>query len=45
MPRAEIDRQYLDSSAIRDQLGWSATWNLRDGLAATYAWYEESFAA
>ena len=45
VPRAEIDRQYLDSSAIHDQLGWSANWSLRDGLAATYAWYEASFAA
>ena len=33
------DRQYLDSSAIRDELGWRARWGLDDGLTATYEWY------
>ena len=33
------DRQALDSSAIRDELGWSPEWDLDRGLAATYEWY------
>jgi CDP-glucose 4,6-dehydratase len=37
------DRQYLDSSAIRDELGWRARWELEGGLAATYEWYEHAF--
>jgi CDP-glucose 4,6-dehydratase len=39
-PHGEIDRQYLDASAIREQLGWSPGWSLDQGLAKTYAWYE-----
>lgn len=35
----EIDRQYLDSSAIRTELGWEARVGLDEGLARTYAWY------
>jgi CDP-glucose 4,6-dehydratase len=38
-PHGEIDRQYLDSTAIREQLGWSPKWELDDGLAATWEWY------
>lgn len=38
-PHGEIDRQWLDSSAIRDQLGWSPRVRLADGLERTYAWY------
>ncbi len=40
-PRDEIDRQYLDSSAIREQLGWAPEWDLERGLRATYGWYDE----
>lgn len=36
-----IDRQYLDSSAIRDELGWRARRTLEDGLSATYDWYAQ----
>ncbi|MDQ3934081.1 MAG: NAD-dependent epimerase/dehydratase family protein [Actinomycetota bacterium] len=36
-PRA--DRQELDSTAIRTQLGWEPAWDLDRGLAATYEWY------
>jgi CDP-glucose 4,6-dehydratase len=39
-PEGEIDRQYLDSTLIGERLGWSAQWNLRDGLAETIGWYE-----
>jgi CDP-glucose 4,6-dehydratase len=38
-PHGEIDRQYLDSSAIESELGWSAEWDLDRGLAATWEWY------
>jgi CDP-glucose 4,6-dehydratase len=38
-PHGEIDRQFLDSSAIRSELGWQPKWSLDDGLAATWEWY------
>jgi CDP-glucose 4,6-dehydratase len=38
-PHGEISRQWLDSSAIREQLGWTSAWDLRRGLEATYEWY------
>jgi CDP-glucose 4,6-dehydratase len=39
-PHGEIDCQYLDSTAIHEQLGWEPRWDLERGLAATWAWYE-----
>jgi CDP-glucose 4,6-dehydratase len=39
-PHGEIDRQFLDSTRIRTELGWSPSWELDDGLSATWAWYE-----
>ena len=39
-PHGEIDRQYLDSSRIRDELGWEPRWELDDGLRETWGWYE-----
>jgi CDP-glucose 4,6-dehydratase len=39
-PAERPDRQELDSSAIRHELGWAPAWDLDRGLAATYAWYE-----
>jgi CDP-glucose 4,6-dehydratase len=39
-PHAEIDRQHLDSTAIREQLGWRPAWQLEQGLEETYRWYE-----
>jgi CDP-glucose 4,6-dehydratase len=39
-PAGEIDRQYLDSTLIREALGWRPRWGLEDGLRETYAWYE-----
>jgi CDP-glucose 4,6-dehydratase len=44
-PHGEIDRQFLDSSAIRGELGWEPAWDLDRGLAATYAWYADRAAA
>ncbi len=38
-PSAEIERQYLDSSKIRAEIGWEPTVELRDGLDRTLAWY------
>jgi len=43
-PRDEIDRQWLDSSAIRAELGWSPRRTLDEGLASTYGWYERELA-
>jgi CDP-glucose 4,6-dehydratase len=40
-PHGEIDRQFLDSSAIKRELGWEPRWSLDDGLAATWRWYSE----
>jgi CDP-glucose 4,6-dehydratase len=39
-PPGEIDRQYLDSSAIRSELGWEPKWDLERGLRTTWEWYE-----
>jgi CDP-glucose 4,6-dehydratase len=44
IPPGEIARQYLDPSAIREELGWKPAWNLDRGLADTYAWYERALA-
>lgn len=41
-PHGEIDRQFLDSDAIRSELGWQPRWSLDDGLAATWAWYRDA---
>jgi CDP-glucose 4,6-dehydratase len=40
-PAGEISRQYLDSSAIREELGWEPRWELRDGLRAAWEWYRQ----
>ncbi len=40
-PHGEIDRQFLDSTAIRDELGWAPCHTLDDALGTTYAWYRE----
>ena len=38
-PQREIDRQYLDSTAIREELGWEPRWELERGLRAAWEWY------
>jgi CDP-glucose 4,6-dehydratase len=38
-PSGEIDRQYLDSSKIREGVGWQPAVDLRDGLGRTLEWY------
>ena len=40
VPHGEIDRQYLDSTAIRAELGWEPKWDLDRGLRAAWEWYE-----
>jgi CDP-glucose 4,6-dehydratase len=42
VPHGEIDRQYLDSTAIREGLGWAPKWDLDAGLRATWEWYERT---
>ncbi|MEA2308240.1 MAG: hypothetical protein QOI65_526 [Thermoleophilaceae bacterium] len=39
-PAERPDRQEVDSTAIRRELGWGPAWGLDRGLAATYRWYE-----
>ena len=43
-PAGEIDRQWLDSTAIREELGWSPERDLDEGLAETVAWYRQVLA-
>jgi CDP-glucose 4,6-dehydratase len=40
-PHGEIDRQFLDSTAIREELGWTPQVELDEGLRRAWAWYEE----
>jgi CDP-glucose 4,6-dehydratase len=42
VPAGEIDRQQLDSTAIREELGWEPAWGLERGLAETWAWYSQA---
>jgi CDP-glucose 4,6-dehydratase len=44
-PAGEISRQYLDSTAIREELGWEPRWELEDGLRASWEWYRGSLAS
>jgi CDP-glucose 4,6-dehydratase len=39
-PHGELTRQWLDSSAISEQLGWTPEWDLQRGLEQTFRWYE-----
>jgi CDP-glucose 4,6-dehydratase len=43
-PGAEIDRQCVDPSAMRDELGWAPSWDMERGLGAAYRWYEAHLA-
>jgi CDP-glucose 4,6-dehydratase len=44
-PAGEIDRQWLDSTAIRQELGWEPKWDLDAGLAAAWEWYVQHMSA
>jgi CDP-glucose 4,6-dehydratase len=39
-PRGEIDRQFLDSTPIREELRWKPQFDLDRGLPITWEWYE-----
>jgi CDP-glucose 4,6-dehydratase len=41
-PHGEIDRQFLDSSAIREELGWTPRWEMERGLGVTWEWYSRT---
>jgi CDP-glucose 4,6-dehydratase len=38
-PGGEIDRQYLDSTKIRERIGWEPAVDLREGIGRTIDWY------
>jgi CDP-glucose 4,6-dehydratase len=38
-PGGEIDRQYLDSTKIRERIGWEPLVDLREGISRTLEWY------
>ncbi len=38
-PHGELERQWLDCSAIAAELGWTPEWDLQRGLRATFGWY------
>ena len=40
-PEGEIDRQYVDSSKLREQTGWEPRVELHEGLRHTIEWYRE----
>ncbi len=40
-PSGEIDRQYLDSTKIRERIGWQPKVGLREGIGRTLEWYGE----
>lgn len=40
-PAGEIDRQYLDSTKIREVTGWEPKLTLEEGLRRTLEWYRE----
>ncbi len=39
-PHGELTRQWLDSGAIAELLGWTPQWDLRRGLEETFRWYQ-----
>jgi CDP-glucose 4,6-dehydratase len=38
-PSGEIDRQYLDSTKLRERTGWAPKVDLREGIRRTLEWY------
>lgn len=40
-PAGEIDRQFVDSTKLRELTGWRPEVGLRDGLRRTLEWYRE----
>jgi len=44
-PGGEIDIQYVDPTAIRDELGWAPAYDVARGLEEAYRWYEAHLSA
>lgn len=44
-PRGEIDRQYVDTTKLRETTGWAPRVGLEDGLRLTVEWYRAHPAA
>jgi CDP-glucose 4,6-dehydratase len=44
-PHGEIDRQFLDSTRIREELGWEPRFDLDRGLPITWEWYQRRLKA
>jgi CDP-glucose 4,6-dehydratase len=40
-PHGEIDRQWVDSTKLREETGWTATVPLQAGLRRTIEWYRD----
>ena len=40
-PHGEIDRQWVDSSKLRELTGWEPAYTLEQGLERTIAWHRE----
>ena len=40
-PDGEIDRQFVDSTKLRELTGWRPEVDLSDGLRRTLEWYRE----
>jgi CDP-glucose 4,6-dehydratase len=40
-PEGEIERQYVDSTRLRELTGWRPRFSLEDGLRRTIEWYRE----
>ena len=41
-PEGEIERQYVDSTRLRELTGWRPGFSLEDGLTRTIEWYREN---
>jgi CDP-glucose 4,6-dehydratase len=41
-PRGEIDRQYVDSTRLREMTGWRPEFSLEHGLRQTLEWYRDN---
>jgi CDP-glucose 4,6-dehydratase len=44
-PAGEIDRQYVDSTKLRELTGWAPQVGLEEGLRRTIAWYRQQWPA
>lgn len=40
-PNGEIPHQFLDSTKVKNQVGWQPRTSLEDGLQKTLAWYDQ----